>query len=356
MPDNRSITEIEFTDFTLFSDITIPFARDINIISGETSVGKTNIMKALYSYGKTINEVNDLLDPISVERISEMITSKFLGVFRPDERKIGRLVKRNRGRGTAICKITFDKDHDIKLSFSNLAVKNIKLEGYQPIENWPRFVYIPAKEIISSTENFSALYENYHIAFEETYYDLSKLLLLPTRKGPLNSNQKKLIKTLEKIIDGKVTLESQKFYLKTKGLGNIEMGLLAEGYRKISTLLQLISNETLDENTILFWDEPESNINPKMIPALKEMLVALAQMGVQIFITTHSYFLQQELSLFAQYNNENNLDIRFITLYPEEGNINFESQKLISDLLHNPIQQEFMDLYNREQELFYDHT
>ena len=201
----------------------------------------------------------------------------------------------------------------------------------------------------------SSLYEKYHIAFEETYYDLSKLLLLPSRKGPLNSNQKKLIKTLEKIIDGK-SLKSQKFYLKTKGLGNIEMGLLAEGYRKLSTLLQLISNETLNENTILFWDEPESNINPKMIPALTEMLVALAKMGVQIFITTHSYFLQQELSLYAQYINKDNLDIRFITLYQEEGNINFESQKLISDLLHNPIQQEFMDLYNREQELFYDHT
>jgi predicted ATPase len=177
--------------------------------------------------------------------------------------------------------------------------------------------------------------------------------LLPTRKGPLNANQKKLIRTLESIIQGKVALENQKFYLKTKGLGSIEMGLLAEGYRKLSTLLQLISNETLTENTILFWDEPESNINPKMIPALKEMLIALAEMGVQIFITTHSYFLQQELSLFGQYSNKDKLDIRFITLYQDEGDIQFESQKLISELQHNPIQEEFMDLYNREQELFY---
>lgn len=163
------------------------------------------------------------------------------------------------------------------------------------------------------------------------------------------------MKTLEQIIAGKATLGNQKFYLKTQGIfGNIKMGLLAEGYRKISTLLQLISNESLSENTILFWDEPQANINPRMIPALKDMLVALAKMGVQIFITTHSYFLQQELSLYAQYSNKDNLDISFVTLYQQDGTICCESQKLISDLEHNPIQQEFMNLYNREQELFND--
>lgn len=34
-------------------------------------------------------------------------------------------------------------------------------------------VYIPPKEIISATENFGSLYSDYHIAFEETYYDLT---------------------------------------------------------------------------------------------------------------------------------------------------------------------------------------
>ncbi|MGG1642147.1 hypothetical protein ACIFQM_12840 [Paenibacillus sp. NRS-1782] len=95
MSNNQHITQVEFTDFTLFSSVRIPFARHINIISGETGAGKTNVLKALYSYGKTINEVKGLPDSVSLERISEMIASKLLGVFRPDDRKIGRLYKLN---------------------------------------------------------------------------------------------------------------------------------------------------------------------------------------------------------------------------------------------------------------------
>lgn len=46
MSQDLSIKSVEFTDFTIFSNISIPFSKHINIISGETSVGKTNIMKA----------------------------------------------------------------------------------------------------------------------------------------------------------------------------------------------------------------------------------------------------------------------------------------------------------------------
>ena len=43
--------------------------------------------------------------------------------------------------------------------------------------------YIPPKEIISSTENFVSLYADYRIAFEETYYDLARLLECPLKRG-----------------------------------------------------------------------------------------------------------------------------------------------------------------------------
>ena len=45
-------------------------------------------------------------------------------------------------------------------------------------------IYIPTKEMISTTEHFASLYEEYHIDFEEMYYDLAKLLDRPLSKGP----------------------------------------------------------------------------------------------------------------------------------------------------------------------------
>ncbi|MEK4230913.1 AAA family ATPase [Solibacillus sp. FSL H8-0538] len=84
------------------------------------------------------------------------------------------------------------------------------------------------------------------------------------------------------------------------------MGLLAEGYRKIATIVQLIANGTVQQNTILFWDEPESNINLKIVPVLAKLFLQLARMGVQLFISTHSYFIirkwvaEQGFRLFDQ--------------------------------------------------------
>lgn len=155
-------------------------------------------------------------------------------------------------------------------------------------------------------------------------------------------------------MSGKIIQENNKFYLKQPNLGKLEMGLLAEGYRKIATIVQLIANGTIQENTILFWDEPEANINPKMLPVLSKLFIQLARMGVQLFISTHSYFIMQDLGLFAEYENEEQLDIQFTSLYFEDGVVKVESVSQLKELEHNAIDEEFNRLYNREQELFFN--
>ena len=54
----------------------------------------------------------------------------------------------------------------------------IRREKVKPIDP----VYLPPKEMISATEHFQSLYEEYHIDFEEMYYDLTKLLDKPLKK------------------------------------------------------------------------------------------------------------------------------------------------------------------------------
>ena len=48
------------------------------------------------------------------------------------------------------------------------------------------------------------------------------------------------------------------------------MGLVSEGYRKLATIMYLILSGSLSKNAILFWDEPETNMNPKMIQPMTE--------------------------------------------------------------------------------------
>ena len=49
-------------------------------------------------------------------------------------------------------------------------------------------------------------------------------------------------------------------------------------------------NGSLTEGTILLWDEPEANINPKLIPVLTEIILELGRNGAQIFLATHDNF------------------------------------------------------------------
>ena len=50
--------------------------------------------------------------------------------------------------------------------------------------------------------------------------------------------------------------------------GNIEFSLLSEGVRKLALLWILIPNGTLSSGSVLLWDEPETNLNPKLFHPL----------------------------------------------------------------------------------------
>lgn len=163
------------------------------------------------------------------------------------------------------------------------------------------------------------------------------------------------MKSLEKIVDGSIIQKDKNFYLKVKGSGEFEMGLVSEGYRKLSTIMYLILSGSLSKNAILFWDEPETNMNPKMIKPLVDAVIELAKMGVQVFITTHDYFVQQCFNIAASYqkNDKKKLQYNFMSLYRDDRTIICESSDSLLQLEHNAIMDEFDALYDREQGLIY---
>ena len=173
--------------------------------------------------------------------------------------------------------------------------------------------YIPTRELVTLCPWFGPLYDNFHLRFEESWRDTVSLLGAPSVKGPREKKAAELLKPLEEAMGGKVVVDSGtgEFYLSIPGEGNMEMPLVAEGLRKLAMLARLISTGALLDKGYLFWDEPETNMNPKLIKVLARSILTLCQQGIQVFIATHSYFLLKELDLLSrQYSVEQ----RFLSL------------------------------------------
>ena len=350
------IKKLTLNNFMAFENAEIDWSDNINIICGENSTGKTTLLKAMYSLIKPLS--NKTQEPMMKEMEEQLFVKKIQGVFRPDDMKIGRLVSRKRGNKRADFSIDLEKKQKVTIGFSRRQENHADVFiNYGKTRKKYDVIYIPTKEMISTVEHFVTLYDEYHIDFEEMYYDLAKLLDRPLSKGPNTTEQNQVLSSLEDIMKGQIIQKNKKFYFKIKGEGEFEMVLLSDGYRKLSMIIYMILSGSLNKNTILFWDEPETNMNPKMIRPIVQTMISLAQMGVQIFVSTHDYFIQQEFNMITAYPelNPDRLDVRFYSLYRDmkTHDINYEMKESASDLLHNSIMQEFDAMYDREQEVIY---
>lgn len=92
------------------------------------------------------------------------------------------------------------------------------------------------------------------------------------------------------------------------------MYLVAEGWRKFAMLARLIATGSLLDKGYLFWDEPEANLNPKLIKDIARVILHLCKNGIQVFIATHSLFLMRELHILLQTGDFRNTSARFFGL------------------------------------------
>ena len=348
------ILRTHMENFMIFEDLKIDWSPNINVICGENSTGKTTILKCLYALLKPYSRKNT--ESLTKDQLEAEKKKKLTGVFRPEEMKVGRLVSRRQGNGRASISMELEKGDSISVAFGTKKGRHLDLEMKKaPQRQVFDAVYLPPKEMISATEHFQSLYEEYHLDFEETYYDLTKLLDKPLKRGANTSEQNRVLSSFENILEGKIIQRDKKFYLKVVGEGEFEMGLVSEGYRKLATIIYLISSGSLTKNSVLFWDEPETNMNPKMIQPIVSAIVELAKMGVQVFVTTHDYFVQQCFNMLSVYpeSHQEHLKINFLSLYKDNGKVVFECANEIQDLKHNAIMEEFDALYDREQRLIY---
>lgn len=294
------IKSIALRNFTVFRDALVEFTPGINVIVGENGMGKSHLLKLGYACASVSSDWersrSESPQPTKTD-LQKSLADKLRNVFRPDS--LGRLARRGSGRQRADVQIEFIANRKAALDFSfatnsktEVALNSVPLTGVKA-----RALFFPTKEVISMFPKFASLYRDYHIEMDETYYDLCLALERPLLKGRRYDAVQTLVDRLEHAIGGTINNVNGRFVLSIPGEGNMEIPLVAEGIRKLATVAYLIANGSLRDKATLFWDEPETNLNPKLISALVEILLLVAQQGVQIILATHSLFMLKELEL-----------------------------------------------------------
>ena len=292
------LKSLHLENFTVFPDVELNFGKNLNVIIGENGAGKTHILKAAYAaIAVSAAKAKDGATVIpSKSQIESALAQKLLTVFRPDG--LGRLVRRARGRGKCRLSYKFDRrDLNLTFTFSTVAKTEVTVEEMPKVREEHLPVFLPTRELLTIAPGFVALYETTHLSFEETWRDTCILLEAPLARGPREKTIKSLLAPLEEAMGGKVDVDKGgRFYLKLES-GTMEMHLVAEGLRKLAMLARLIATGSLLDKGYLFWDEPESNLNPRIIKTIAKTIMQVAKSGIQVFIGTHSLFLLRELHI-----------------------------------------------------------
>jgi ABC-type ATPase involved in cell division len=327
-----SLTRIRLERFTAFERLDVELSPGINIFIGENGTGKTHLLKVAYA-------------ACDITKTKASFAGKLIRTFLPYQRRIGRLVHRT-GKSTRAAVEVYRGDTKLRSSFSNHAKepRSARITGKdawtaQEIES----AYIPVKEMLANAPGFLSLYELREIEFEEVYRDIILRAFRDILRGPHDDRRRKLLRIIQKDIQGKVIRKEETFFLRNKQ-GELEFTLLAEGMRKLALLWLLIQNGTLLDGSVLFWDEPEANLNPKKIGTLVEILLELQRMGVQILLATHDYVLLKEFDLRMKANDE----VRFHALYRDEGKVKHAATDDFLAIHPNAIADTFLELYDRD--------
>lgn len=327
------LKSLKLENFTVFSAADLKFGKNLNIIIGENGLGKTHVLKAAYSILMVSSRgMKDSGSPNPTKsHLQSAVAARLRGVFKPDE--LGRLARRQAGRASSTVTSHFNESKfDLSFSLNTSSKSEVKIDQTPSawIKNTP--VYLPTRELLTIYPGFVSLYETTHLQFEETWRDTAVLLGAPLAKGPREKKIQELLAPLEDAMGGKVILdESGRFYLKTTN-GRIEMHLVAEGLRKLATIARLVATGSLLDKGYLFWDEPESNLNPRIIKTVAKTILQVAASGIQVFIATHSLFLLRELHIL-QKREFNKLDTRCFGLhYGEDGDASVTQGKTMDDV------------------------
>lgn len=381
------IAGVEIENFTAFGSLQLSLSPRVNVVIGSNGAGKTHLLKAIY--GLALAGLPPSADR-SDKEVAADISRKLLRLFSPEENRIGTLRATGAKAPTRLSLVSSD-DTRVAISFgSRSQAVQIKVDaGGTGHELQP--VFIPTKEMLSLVRGMRHPDHDratVEMIFDDGYIDLAELLVHPgfedgasslaedprlssvvrelvglvggryrwTDRGAFRfepgSYQEKADPARSKSKAAQAYQDSTVTRFVPKGGQSLSSGMTAEGYRKIGVLHRLLSNGSINPGAtgVLLWDEPEANLNPKLMKKLVQVLLELSRNGQQIVLATHDYVLLKWFDLLMEKGKEDH--VRFHVLVREEDSaaIAVHSTDDYDQLVNTGIAKTFSELYDAEIE------
>ena len=150
--------------------------------------------------------------------------------------------------------------------------------------------------------------------------------------------------TSKGVIGGKIVISESGDLLFQENERNFSLHTTAMGVANLGILALLIERKVLDEDTLLFIDEPEAHLHPAWQVVMAEALFELARQGVNVVIATHSIDILKWLEVHVKKNPE---DERLVALnqFPVNNSESAEDFETKIENIKEELTKPFSDLY-----------
>ncbi len=277
------------------------FVPGINVVVGGNDSGKSHLLKLCYTVARWSSEGGKKSLP---EKWAEeqRLRKDLMRVFAA--RDLSGLTARNRGNAHAHIEAAMEGE-GVPEGLGNLvfSFNDGHEEAGLSIEELPKrfmntpVVFLAAREVLTIYPSFVQVGSRFPEFLDGCSWDLCKHLDVDPGAVKVSAGLDRVARRLEKLIGGRVMKKDGRFFLQREGIEPIEMSLVAEGFKRLGTLSYLIRNGAVRKGALLFWDEPETNLNASHLATLVKVLMGLAKCGVQVILSSHSLFMLRELMI-----------------------------------------------------------
>ena len=317
---------LKIKNFTVFGDVAFEFSPGLNVIVGENGTGKTHVLKLGYLFSRAWTDLTAKRLAVNQSRAQTYLGERLAGLFQVTE--LSTLIRQGPWTNAHLSAdvsghvptVQSRLPHEAPSQSPGLPESmpwNVQVQRTKDDAGFlkakvvpevvpdsaarnaflPQQVFVPSKEMVSLFKGLIGLFDKYRdFPLDETYRDLAVAMstLEPRETPPLLLDA---LQRMQGLLGGDLKLEKGELVFERQDGGRLDVPLMAEGYRKLAMLIFLVRYGVLEQGSTLFWDEPEANLNPAALKLLAEALYALASVGVQVIVATHSLFVLREFEV-----------------------------------------------------------